>query len=437
MDIIICYFIIYIAEAFILWHYCSNLFIHKYSKYREWLYLAPLYLILFFICTLQENVLLNQLAFLTANFIYMFITFETRWLSALFHAAITTGAMGMSETLVAGSLAKLLYDIDNHNAYLFQLIFLTIFTKTLYFLVLQIIIFLSKNLKDKTLKNASGTYYLTAIPIITTWISAFLLFFCITEETTPFMFRMFSISAFLMFVINFLIYGIYRYTQRKEAELAALRLQLQKEYDAAEFRKTLLEESESKSILIHDIKKHLLTLADLNEQGEQQRVASYISTLVNSSSLRTSVRVSDNDMLNVILCRYINICRDKNIAMYTDIRSKCLNFMSDEDMTALFCNLLDNAMDAAYRIPEGYIEVTASRKEHTAYTLITVINSCCRNPIDEQGNLMIFKPNKELHGFGMKSVARIVSKYLGEMHYYYDDDTSTFHVIMIVKDMRI
>ncbi len=46
------------------------------------------------------------------------------------------------------------------------------------------------------------------------------------------------------------------------------------------------------------------------------------------------------------------------------------------------------------------------------------------------------KPNKELHGFGMKSVARIVRKYLGEMHYYYDNDTATFHVIMIVKDMR-
>ncbi|MBO5347085.1 MAG: GHKL domain-containing protein [Lachnospiraceae bacterium] len=32
--------------------------------------------------------------------------------------------------------------------------------------------------------------------------------------------------------------------------------------------------------------------------------------------------------------------------------------MSNEDLTALFCNLLDNAIEAAYRIPEGCIEVT-------------------------------------------------------------------------------
>lgn len=436
MDMIICYFIIYIIEALILWNYCSNLFHSKYTKFREWLILIPIYFLLFLICTLHENILLNLITFLTANFLYIIIIFKTQWLSALFHAAITTGAMGMSETIVAGSISKLFYNIDNQNTYFFQLIFLTIFSKTLYFFVLQVIIYLSQNLKEKILKNDSGSYFLTTIPIITTWISAILLSLCITSDTTPYMSRMVSLSALLMFIVNFLIYGIYRYTQRKETELATLRLQLQKEYDTAEYRKELLQESENRSILIHDIKKHLNSIAALNEKADSARIATYIDALVNSSSLQTSVRVCDNDMLNVILCRYIVNCKEKNISMHTDIRSKCLNFMSDDDLTALFCNLLDNAVDATYMIPDGYIEVCASYKENTSFTLITVINSCRETPFDQHGNLIIRKPNKERHGFGMKSVKRIVAKYGGEMSYYYDDRSATFHVIIIVKDMR-
>ena len=76
MDMIICYFIIYIIEALILWNYCSNLFHSKYTKFREWLILIPIYFLLFLICTLHENILLNLITFLTANFLYIVIIFK-------------------------------------------------------------------------------------------------------------------------------------------------------------------------------------------------------------------------------------------------------------------------------------------------------------------------------------------------------------------------
>lgn len=433
MKVTFCYVITYIIEALILWQYCSRLFYPKHSKHIKALLLAGLYSLLFFIVLLQLA-WLNIVAFLIVNFIYIWVIYQVKYSTALFHAAITTTIMGMSELIVFSIRTYFTSNFFAEYDYLKNLIILGIFSKTLYFIILQTIVRLF-NTKHKSYSKTS--FLLTGVPIITVFIMMTLFATTLLSELTLLLDWMISVSAILLLSTNMFIFGIYDYTQRKEAELAALRLQLQKEYDAAEFRKAILQESESKSILIHDIKKHLMTLADLSAQSESQRVTSYISTLLNSSSLRTSVRVSDNDMLNVILCRYINTCYDKHISMQTDIRSKCLNFMSDEDMTALFCNLLDNAMEAAYRIPEGYIEVTASRRERTPYTLITVINSCRQNPIDEQGNLMIFKPNKELHGFGMKSVARIVRKYLGEMHYYYDDETSTFHVIMLVQDMRI
>lgn len=432
MNIISCYIITYIIEALILCQYCSHLFYPKHPNHIKVILISILYSILFFISFL-DLAWLNIIAFVTANFIYIWTINQVKYSTALFHAAITTTIMGMSE-LIAFSIRS--YFTSNFFAeydYLKNLIILGIFSKTLYFIILQIILRLFKT-KHKSYNKTS--LLLTAVPMVTLFVMITLFAVTLIEDLSLLLDWMISISAILLLSTNMFVFAIYDYNQRKEAELATLRLQLQKEYDTAEYRKELLQESENRSILIHDIKKHLNSIAALNKKGDSARIATYIDALVNSSSLQTSVRVCDNDMLNVILCRYIVNCKEKNISMHTDIRSKCLNFMSDDDLTALFCNLLDNAVDAAYMIPDGYIEVCASYKENTSFTLITVINSCCETPFDQHGNLIIRKPNKERHGFGMKSIKRIITKYGGEMSYYYDDRSATFHVIIIVKDMR-
>lgn len=436
MDIIICYIIIYTVEAIILWHYSENIFNSKSSKLIAWSSLLFLYAALFFIHSL-ESIAINISAFLIVNFIFIIINYQASWIAALFHATLTTSAMSISEAVIAGSLSKLLYNIDHENAYLLQFVILALLSKILYFSFMHVILNVSKHAKEKVTTTNVTTYPLTIIPIITTWISAILLYFCITTDTTSFMTRMVSISALLMFVINFLVYGIYRYNQRKEAEYAELQLQLQKESDASEYYRMLLQENENRSILIHDIKKHLHSISSLNEQGETEKITFYINTLLNSTSLKSSVRVCDHDLLNAILCRYQRSCDEKAVSFRIDIRSKSVHFIKDNDVTSLFCNLLDNALAAAVIMPEGYIDLMVSRRQNTNFTVITLINSCRYNPFDEYGRLITRKPNRERHGFGMKSIQRIVNKYNGEMTYYFDDESKTFHTILLLRNEEI
>lgn len=54
------------------------------------------------------------------------------------------------------------------------------------------------------------------------------------------------------------------------------------------------------------------------------KIQQYLETLLDSSELQDSVRVSDNDMLNSILCHYTKICHDKGIKFKTDIRANLL-----------------------------------------------------------------------------------------------------------------
>ena len=137
----------------------------------------------------------------------------------------------------------------------------------------------------------------------------------------------------------------------KRQEYASLQLLLQREQDISEYYKTLITETENKNRFIHDIKKHLQSIAILNQNGEAEKIDSYINTLINSSELQTSVRLCNHELLNAIFCRYLMQCRKDNIDFRTDIRKDTCTFLNETDMTSLFCNLLDNALEAARYIP--------------------------------------------------------------------------------------
>ena len=73
----------------------------------------------------------------------------------------------------------------------------------------------------------------------------------------------------------------------------------------------------------------------------------------------------------------------------------------------LFNNILDNAVEAASLSSGRYIhlEITASLN---SYHKIIAINSCDNEPRSEKGKLITTKRNKDVHGFGTKSIRKIV-----------------------------
>ena len=159
-----------------------------------------------------------------------------------------------------------------------------------------------------------------------------------------------------------------------------MQLLLQKESNSTEYYEMLRLQNENQRILIHDIKKHLHSIDVLNQQKEHDKIDAYLHQLICSSDLKESARLCDHAMLNSILCRYMQQCTDSHIAFHADIRSGTTDFIADNDLTSLFCNLLDNAVKAAETIPESFIEISAGKKGKTPFTVLTVINSCRTNP---------------------------------------------------------
>lgn len=173
------------------------------------------------------------------------------------------------------------------------------------------------------------------VPLLSLWISSTFVHLCLTTPLKYNLNMMISISIIFILLINILVFSLYEHIKQKNAQIAELKLQSQRDADSAEYYRTLSEQDEQQKILIHDIKKHLNAIADLNEHHETDKIAAYLTRVLGSPELQHSVRVCDNDMLNSLICRYQKICLMKKIAFHIDIRSKCMDFVSYDDLSIL------------------------------------------------------------------------------------------------------
>lgn len=429
----ICYFFSYLVEAIILWQYSSNLFPTRRTPQRKLAVLCSLYFILFCV-SLFESIWINIILYFFLNHIFLMTQCYLNWYTAVFHSSILTAVMTMSELVVYGFTKQFAPHFLDNGREFYHLLFFSVFSKLVFFAVAYILIHLMKNPKKDAGQPDRSVFLLVFIPLTSIFIM--FTFVSIGESVSlpSSLDWMVAVGAVLLLTANLLMFEINQYHQKKNMEFTEIQLLLQKESDSARYYKMLNVQNENQRILIHDIKKHLQSIELLNEQKEYAKISAYIRQLVRSPDLKESSRVCDHEMLNSILCRYMQQCTDSHITFHADIRSGTTDFIADNDLTSLFCNLLDNAIAAAGIIPDSFIEITTSKREKTSFVVITVINSCRKNPfLHKDRQLHTNKTDKNRHGFGLKSIRKVVNKYHGNMQMYYNDDTLTFHTIITLK----
>lgn len=426
----IVYLCIYLVEAYIFYQYASNLFVLKFSL-RKTIFLILLGHVIMYVVSFCHNAYCNTFTFTLISFFLLLLLFTIRIPHALFHTIILSITMLLSESLTTAILSKYMSDIWLKWSHYSELTILATFSKLLYFIFTQI---LSTIQKKRVIKHSIadlGTYLLIMISLC---VIAVPLILCSLGWNLPHSTTLeytIAIGSALMFITLILVYSLYGYNQKKSGEFTDLQLQLQKEKDAAEYYHMLIAQDERQKIMIHDIKNHLQSLAQLNQNGNQQEVEQYLNELLQSDSLSASVQVCDHELLNAILCRYRMQCQELGINFHTDIRSGCADFLSDEEMTALFCNLLDNAIEAIGDTPDSFIEVSMAKRQNPPVTTLVVKNSCPNAPKQgSAGQLLTNKSDPKYHGYGLRSVNRIATKHHGHMQAYYDKADATFHVIV-------
>lgn len=433
----ICYFFSFLVEAVILWQYSSTLFIPKQNTGIRFLVLCSLYSVLFS-ASLLEIKWLNTSLYFFLNFIFFITQYNIKFFLATFHSTILTSLMGMCELVVYSIIKYFAPSFLIDKTSFLELMIFAIFNKLIFFTITCFISYFFKEKQKCNRQHDHSIFLLIFIPI--TSIFVMFTFMNIGEymPLPPFLSWMIFFSSILLLTNNLLIFGINQYNQKKNIEFTEMQLLLQKETTVVEYYEMLRIQNENQRILIHDIKRHLQSIDILNHNNESEKIRLYIKNLLLSSSLKEYSKHCEHSLLNSILCQYMQKCTSKSISLHIDIRKDSIDFISDNDLTSLFCNLLDNAVEAASHISDSYIELNTVRREKTPFIVITLINSCPKNPFSNAaGSLTTSKSDKNIHGFGIKSIRKIIHKYYGNMQMYYNDNTLTFHTIITLKKSNL
>lgn len=189
----------------------------------------------------------------------------------------------------------------------------------------------------------------------------------------------------------------------------------------------LEKNNEDLKLFTHDIKNHLMHISSLSESEE---VKNYVDDLCGTVTSFGNKIISKNKTLDIIINKYSILCESKKIKLNFDTKTENLSFVEPTDLSTILNNLLDNAVEASENSKTKFINVKISLNEHNLKVL-TIVNSCDKEPLTKNGKLVTTKESTSEHGIGIKSVTRTLKKYNGDFEWFYDKDKNEFKVIVL------
>ncbi len=164
---------------------------------------------------------------------------------------------------------------------------------------------------------------------------------------------------------------------------------------------------ESKAI-IHDIKKHISVAEKMKDDNEAH--TEYLSEVYERMNDLFNFFHCSNKILSIILSQKISYAKSKGIKVNVSVEDVPMDFIRDFDITAIFANLWDNAIEACDKVNEDkYITMDISRRNN--FLLINIENSFNGVIIKNKDAFTSTKPDHD--GVGLKSVKLVVEKYDG------------------------
>ena len=171
--------------------------------------------------------------------------------------------------------------------------------------------------------------------------------------------------------------------------------------------------------LLHDMKKHIQVISCL-ASSEESLKEEYSKELINSmDEIGWQFQCSDK-IVSAIVWDKIQVCKNQNITFEVNMQDIDFDFMDKIDVTTLFANLLDNAIEACQCSKEQKRKITLRIHRYKDYIVIMMRNTIGGIPVLKDGRLMSTKA--EHMGMGMIILENLVNKYCGNLSYGYSNE---------------
>lgn len=373
----------------------------------------------------HNNAVINAAVTILVNSLFAVLCFENKWILGIFYAFISLAISAAWEfAAITAVTAFTQGHFYGYNSDLTSLVLEVMISKALYFLT---VLFLCRIATPGAARKALPLKLLLHPAAITVCLVIFW-DVCTYAGISPDGQKLLAAASMILLVSTVLLFVSYQH--QVEQDRASIRMK--SEYERLQTEKAyydILEQQNQQLMLYaHDAKHHLAAISSLNRDPQ---IAAYVSKL--SAQLADYARNchTGNKMLDVMIHKFSVDCAMRGLEFEYDVTLCNLSRIDDLDLVAILGNLIDNAVAAAEK--SGEKKVSLATAYRNSYNVIIVTNSCDVPPKTNGTRLITSKENRELHGFGLKSVQKTLKKYQGDLAWEYSGEDRTFTVTAMAR----
>lgn len=174
-------------------------------------------------------------------------------------------------------------------------------------------------------------------------------------------------------------------------------------------------------MLNHDYKNHMLSVRQLIKEYRREDALEYIDAYISLTAKANRRINSGSKILDIIVNSKFGEAKAKNIDFTCDVGYVGDTGITDIDMCALMANLLDNAIEACERIEGERAWISLKIVRRNDMLLIKLGNSIAAADALKRDFFQSKKDKQKIHGWGMKSVEKVLKKYDGSKEHYIGD----------------
>lgn len=230
-------------------------------------------------------------------------------------------------------------------------------------------------------------------------------------------------EVFFGLVMLFLVYALMRQGE-SEFELSLMKQLWRKDRKHYELQKETIDII---NIKCHDMRHQIRQL-----QGREHISQQAIEEMENSITIYESIVKTGNEVLDVLISDYF-LRSQKNGIQFTYMSDgKLLNDLEEMDVYSLFGNILENAMEYEQTVadPADRFVSLSIRKGEKGVNIHAENFYVDEPPVIRDGIVETTKEDRNMHGFGMRSIRNIVGKYRGKLLVFIEDDMFQIDVFL-------